>query len=160
MTVYDLSQEQMAFLEGMAAERRKVIMARGATSVGTPRRDTDDVLGLMGEYATLIHLKLPIYQWHALWSRDLPDVGTWEIRTRRREGDPMGVNESKLRSVDPRQKFMLCYASIEYATVRLVGWATASDVRQRGELVTTSDGSRYYRLDASLTLPPPRRAES
>lgn len=157
MATYDLSDDQMSFLRGMAEERRRLIMARGAVSVGTPRRNDDDVLGLMGEYATLIHLRLPIHQWHALWSRALADVGTWEVRTRSREGDPMGVNESKLRSVHPSQRFMLCYASVEYASVRLVGSATASDVQRNGELVTAPDGRRYYRLAPALLNPPPER---
>lgn len=157
MATYDLTAKQMEFVRGMAEERRRLIMARGAVSVGTPRRNDDDVLGLMGEYATWMHLRLPIYQWHALWSRDLPDVGDYEIRTRSREDDPMGVNESKLRSVHRSQMFMLCYASVEYASVRIVGYARAFEIVRDGELVTAPDGRRYYRISHKLLNLPPAR---
>lgn len=132
MRVFDFSDEEMRMLTGLASDRRRLALVRNARSYTGDRRDGDDLLGIMGEYALLKLCRLPLYRWNALWSLDLPDVDDMEVRTRSTYGYDLGVKCKTLDQVADTQRFVQCYASIEHRTATVAGWAYAFTIREQG----------------------------
>ncbi len=143
MMVFDFNDKEMIMLRGLALERLRLIQARNAVSRG-PSTDQGDIVGIMGEYAVVKLLRAPVYLWNALWSRDLPDVGDYEVRTRRKYMDFCTVNQSTLDKCHKKQQFMFCYADVAHRSCTVAGWAYAYEIQ---DLAAMSERDNYRLLD-------------
>lgn len=134
VSVY-LTFDQMNLAKQEGFLRRKKAVERGDKTLG-PSRDPlgQDIVGVLGELAFATWSGLP---WTAGRRGDIRndrnDVGTCEIRTRRRATDQdLFIKKWKIGRQQPSTIYVLAIADIDVYEVLLRGWTTLDRIAEFG----------------------------